>query len=299
MMLVATDKAAASKPAVPGEVTIGGQSRIVIEPGDETVRVYYLLTIQNGTSSPVNPSKAFSFEMPTGAIGTSLLDGSSPQASVIGPRVVVQGPFAPGGTSFEVACELPVASGTLDVTTHLPAKLEQLSVLVKKLGATKLSSPSVTNQQDMNAGGETYIAASGGAVPAGQAIQLVLSGLPHHSSVPRSLALVLAVTVVLAGVWMSSRGSEVELTRAAERKRLTAQRERLFADLVRLEHDARRGRVDRSKYASRREQLVSNLELVYGALDESDPPSPGEDLGGSRRARPTGEGGDHGAAASA
>ena len=47
LMLVATDKdkdrpkpAAASAPAIAGQVVIGGQSRIVIEPGDEAVDVY-------------------------------------------------------------------------------------------------------------------------------------------------------------------------------------------------------------------------------------------------------------------
>jgi hemoglobin-like flavoprotein len=49
---------------------------------------------------------------------------------------------------------------------------------------------------------------------------------------------------------------------------LLGRREKLFADLVRLEHDHRGGKVDPDKYAERRERLVSALEQVYGALDD-------------------------------
>jgi hypothetical protein len=286
LMLVATDPAAASKPAVAGEVSIGEQSRIVIEPGDEAVRVYYLLTVVNNSSSPVNPPKPFTFDMPQGALGTAVLQGSSPQASVIGPRVIVQGPFAPGPTFFEVGCELPVTSGTLEITTKFPATLDGLAVVVRKVGDIRVSSSAFINQRELTSEGEVYIAASGGAVPAEQPIALVLSGLPHHSSTPRLVALALAVAIVLGGVWMATQSQpDAARARAAERQRLVARREKLFGELVKLETDARNGRVDQDRYGPRREHLISNLELVYGALDDSHPLSPGEDPGGLPRGK--------------
>jgi hypothetical protein len=271
LLLVATDKAAASRPAVEGAVTIGGLSRIVIEPGDEAVEVYYLLQIQNSGSAPVNPPKVFSFEMPTGAVGTSVLRQSSRQASVSGTRVLVQGPFAPGATAVQVACEIPVTSGTLEIAQRFPAPLEQFLVVVKKLGDTKLSSPAITRQQDVTQEGEPYIAAAGGAVPADQTIDLVLSNLPHHSAVPRVAALTLAVAIVLLGGWFASRKSAIEPSRVAERKRLIARREKLMGDLVRVEQERRSGRIDPARYAAKREDLVAALEIVYGALDDEAP----------------------------
>jgi hypothetical protein len=276
LLLVATNKAAASMPAITGEVKLAGQSRIVIEPDDESVRVYFLLTILNSNSAPVNPPTPFAFEMPTGATGTTVLQGSSPQATVTGPRVVVTGPFAPGATSFEVACALPVTRGTLEISTQFPAPLEQLAVVVRKLGDTKLSSPLIAEQRDLTSEGENYIAAQGGAVAAGKPITLVLSGLPHHSSTPRIVALTLAVGIMLAGAWVATQKSPAQgQSRQAERKRLIARREKLFGELVRLEADARGGRVDDAAYVPRREQLMSSLEQVYGALDDTDA-SPGE-----------------------
>ena len=50
-------------------------------PGEETVTVYYLLDIVNNSPAPVNPATPFDFEMPAGATGTAILQGSSPLAT--------------------------------------------------------------------------------------------------------------------------------------------------------------------------------------------------------------------------
>src|SRR3954468_1002799 len=56
LMLVATDPAKASAPATSGTVVIGPQSRIVLQPRDEAVDVFYLLDITNNAGVPVNPT---------------------------------------------------------------------------------------------------------------------------------------------------------------------------------------------------------------------------------------------------
>ena len=59
-----------------------------------------------------------------------------------------------------------------------------------------------------------------------------------------------------------------------------ARREKLFQDLVSLEHDHRRGRIGPERYVSRREELVAALEHVYGALDPDDrSPEPADRTG--------------------
>jgi hypothetical protein len=141
---------------------------------------------------------------------------------------------------------------------------------VQKVGDMKVASPQLTTQQDMSAQGETFIAGSGGRVLAGQPLTFSLSGLPHHSVVPRWVALLLAVCIVLAGVWATVQATGGAETRAAERKRLVARREKLFGELVRLERDYRQGRTDERRYATRRAELVASLEQIYGALDSDE-----------------------------
>ena len=273
LLLVATDKAGESEPStavpVPGQVALGGESRIILEPGDEALQVYYVLDVVNSARAPVNLATPFMFDLPTGAGGATVIEGSSPQASVSGTRVRVPGPIAPGRTSVQIAYELSALTGMLQLTQRFPAPLERLAVIVKKVGTTTLSSPQIANQQDVTAEGQAFIAAAGGPVAAGQPIVLSLAELPHHSAAPRWIALSLVVAIVVIGAWVSRRPDDTA-ARAAERRRLVARRDRLVVDLVRLENEHGNGRGDQARYAARREQLMAALEHIYGALDGDD-----------------------------
>jgi hypothetical protein len=274
LMLVATDAskgsaASNSTPAVEGQVVIGGQTRIIVEPGDETLSVYYLLDIINGAQTPVNPSTAFAFDVPKDAAGTTILEGSSAKATVSGASVRVAGPFPPGRSLLQAAFQLPADSASVQLTQKFPANLQQLAVVVRKAGDTKLVSPQISRQQDMTSAGETFIAGTGGAVAAGQPITLTIDNLPHHTPVPRYTALGLVGLIVVVGVWLAGRSHDAD-GRASERKRLIARREKLFSDLVRLENERREGKIADARYESRRESLVAALEHIYGALDSDD-----------------------------
>jgi len=274
LMLVATDKNAKAAPeapalpAVKGTVTLTDNSRIVFEPGDENVAVYYILEIFNNNTNPVNPDPPFAFDMPNGAQGTTILDGSSPIVRNNGKHVSLAGPVPPGKTVIQLVAEMPADTGTINVTQTFPAALDRLAVLVKKVGDTKLESPTIERQQDFPNEGQVVIGAMGGTIAAGKPIELHLVDLPHHSRVPRYTALSLAGAVLLAGVWGATRKQDVRAT-DAERKRLTSRREKLFGELVKIERERRAGRSDECA-AARREELVAQLEHIYGALDDPD-----------------------------
>ena len=218
----------------------------------------------------MNPPSPFVFALPTGAAGAAVMEGSSKQVKVKGTTVGVQGPFAPGHTFAQVAYALPGEGGSVDVAQTFPAAVEQLSVIVKKVGETSLASPQLSGQREMQADGESYIAAQGGELRAGQPLQLTVDGFPHHSSMPRAITLALAVLIAAVGAFAATRSTPDDGAIAAERKKLIGRREKLFADLVRLENDRRAGRVDDRRYDARREELVAALEQVYAALDSHD-----------------------------
>jgi hypothetical protein len=279
MLLVATDKSAGpvTEPdaaAVSGQVVIGGQSRIVVEPGDEAVTLYYLLDITNTARIPVNPPRVFMFDMPSEAIGTAVMQGSTEKASATGTRVRVQGPFPPGQTSLQVACELAAGTGTVNIFQKFPANLEQLAVVVKKAGNTVVRSPQISRQQEFPAGGETYIASTGGTVPAEQPIAIEISGLPHHSRTPRWIALALALGIAVAGLWSARQPEDDAAGAAVEQRKLTAKRDKLLNSVVRLEYDRRQGTIDDDRYRTRREELIAALERIYGSLDRHEAAGP-------------------------
>jgi hypothetical protein len=281
LMLVATDPARAAAPATTGTVVIGPQSRIVIQPREEAADVFYLLDIANGASGPINTATPFAFDMPADAKGCGIMQGSSPQASIAGIRVTVAPPFAPGSTFVQVACEVPAATGSVDIEQRFPAPLEQLAVVVKKIGDTTLRSPQLKEQRELPADGETFIAATGGGVGAGQPLELSIAGIPHHNPAPRRVALSLVVVIAMIGAWAAASGGVGDApARAAERTRLAARRDKLFNELVRLEHDHRTGRVDDRRYGSRRGEIVATLEQIYAALDGDDTgPEPADRAG--------------------
>jgi hypothetical protein len=285
LMLVATDpsKAPATQPdapAVKGDVVLGAESRIVVEPIEEAAQVFYLLDIANNARVPVNPPAPFEFDLPKGALGATIMEGSSPNAAAAGSRISVQGPFPPGHTYVQAAYQMPAATGSLTIAQRFPAMLEQLAVVVKKSGSTTLSSAQIKEQRELPAQGEVFIAATGGPIAAGQPLELEVGGIAHHSRAPRIVALALAGIIVAIGVWMSGRPSGDASGSVAERKRLMARRDRLFNDLVRLERDRRGGRGDERRHLARREEILAALEQIYSALDSDDTgPEPADRTG--------------------
>ena len=274
LLLVATDPNAKSIPAAPavpaiaGTVVIGGESRIIVETDEEVVTVYYLLDIVNGASAPVIPPTPFVFTMPAAANGTTVIRGSSERASNEGRKVTVVGPFPPGTTSIQVAAEYVSSGGRVELAQAFPADMPQLAVIGKKAGAMKLSSPQFERSEETVIEGTTVVLGMGRGLTAGQPLALTISGLPHHSSVPRTAALTITSIILIVGVWAGTRTGTGVVDASSERKALMARREKLFQDLVRLEHDHRRGRGNQATYAARREDLLKALEHLYGALDD-------------------------------
>jgi hypothetical protein len=276
MVLVATDKEAAARAAEAarnaptGPVTLGSESQFVVEPDDEIVRVYYVLDILNPAKTMVNPPAPFMFDVPSTASSATIMEAPEGKATVVDNTVRVQGPFPPGRTALQVAYVLDASDGSVEIEQRFPVTLEHLALIVKKVGDARVSSPQLARQQEMPANGEVFIAGAGdGPVAAGEAISLAISGLPHHSAAPRWIALGIATLIALIGI-AAARRPDAREARASERKRLIARREKLFQDLVRLEQDQRKGRIDARRYASRREDLVGALEHIYGALEGGD-----------------------------
>jgi hypothetical protein len=274
--LVATDPAARTRapqaqasqaPAQAGTVVLGDRSRFVIEMGDEALNVFALLDIVNSAAVAVQPANPVVFDLPEAALGAGVLEGSSPQAVVAGKQVRVSGPFAPGSTLVQFGYSLPTAGSSLTIDQRLPIGLVQLSVMAQKVGPMELHSAQIAEHQDMPLQGETFIVAKGPAVAAGQTVSLTFNGLPHHAVWPRNLALTLAVLILAAGVWGSTRGGKRAATEKERRKRLDARRDKLLAELTAVEDQHRRQAIDPERYARRRAELTAALERVYAEID--------------------------------
>jgi hypothetical protein len=267
LMLVATAKGGPPIPAQPGIVVLGDQTRVVLDVdlAAEVVQVYYLLDFENSARAPVNPSSAVVLDVPAEAEGAAIL-GGAPQAIARANRVTVAGPFASGRTEVQVGYHLPYSGGEVTVKQKFPVSVGTIAVLMKKVGDMSLTSPQLPDQQDREFQGDHYVLAQGPAQGAGSTLTLNIAGLPHHSPVPRTVALVLACLMVATGVWAAMR-SPRQGGDAARLKQLNGKREKIFSELVRLERQRQTGNIDASRYADRRRACIAQLERVYRELD--------------------------------
>jgi len=266
--------AAAAAPAVPGVVVIGSNSRVLMEFNDDALQMFYVLDILNNARTRVSIGGPLIIDLPEGAGGAAILEGSSPTATVSGDRVTVTGPFAPGVTPVQVGFQLRHDSPNLTVTQTWPIPVQQLTVAMEKVGSASMSSPQFSTVGEVRAEtGTPFLLASGPAVAAGGTVTVQLTDLPAHNPMPRYVALGLAAAIVAFGGWMAF-GARTATT--DPRPRLIARRKALLAELAALETRRRAGSaVD----DARRQRLLAELEQVYGELDEVHTPrGGGEDV---------------------
>jgi hypothetical protein len=259
------EAAAAAAPPTKGVVVLGGDTRFIFEFQDDALRGFYLLDIVNTARTRVDTGGPLIIDLPTGAGGATLLEGSFPGATVRGDHVTIAGPFPAGTTSVQIGFTLPYSSSELTIAQKLPATLQSTNVIVEKVGQVQIASPQFTSHREITAeDGTPFSVANGGSVAAGQPLTVQFSGLPHHSTWPRNLALALAALIIVGGAWLAFDGrTDVE----EQRRRLQARRDTLYAELVKIEEQHRSGRIDAGRYHSKRHHLVTELERVYGELD--------------------------------
>lgn len=269
--------AAAAAPPVDGVVVFGPNTRVFIEFQDDLLQVFYLLEILNTARARVDIGGPLVLDLPTGAGGATVLQGSSPTATVSGDRLTVTGPFAAGVTSVQVGFQLQQNSPNVTLQQTWPAPLEQLSVGVQKLGSLSISSQQFSTVGEVTADtGAPFFLANGPAMAAGSTLTMQLSNLPAHSRTPRLVALSLAAVVIVVGIWWAVTAPPVV---REPRPRLIERRDSLLSELVPLEKRQRADAPLPPADETRRQRLMAEIEQVYGELDAA-------------RARPRGGGGD-------
>ena len=271
LMLVGADPDVPVVPSRPGAVTFGEDSWVQIELVEESIEVYYFFEVVNPGTAPVDSAVPIVLDLPDGAEGTTVLPGSSPRTVASGRRVELPGPFDPGVTPLHVAYILPYSGESLVVSQPLPVDLDSVLVSVEKWGTMDFVSRQVERRMEVPAETRSrspYVVGAGPAIRSGEPLVLELIGLPHRSTLPTTVTLVIAACIVGCGVW-TTRGS-VDPTSGSKRgQALEVRREKLFADLVKVERHYRAGKIGSTKHSSRRGELVRALEKVYRELEAS------------------------------
>jgi hypothetical protein len=261
------EQQAAAAPAVKGEVVLGSNSRVILEFNNDALTAFYILEIVNTARARVDVGAPLIIELPPGAADSAAMDGSSPQATVDGRRITITGPFASGTTSVQVAYRLLHSSSTLTLTQTWPVPLQRVTVGVEKIGGLQIASPQFATTGDVAAeSGTLYVVGTGGALQANAPLTVTLSNLPVRSHTSRYVALGLALLIAIAGGWLAWRPGR---TGAHARQALVDRRDSLLGELAKLEARSASAAPATERQSRRRRQLMTELEQLYGELDES------------------------------
>ena len=259
---------AAQAPAVKGTVVFGGNSRVLMQIADDELQVFYLLDVVNNARTRVDIGGPLIIELPTRAVGARMLEGSARTAQANGDRVTVTGPFASGTTSVQIAFVIPTSSSEMVFEQSWPAPVQQVTVGVQKVGNLAIASPQFATVTEVRTeGGTPFALGTGAGLAAGTPLTVTISNLPARSATPRYVAIGLALGVVALGVWLTVTARS---TTAADRAALLKRRDALLDQIAELEGRRRAGAVNPEKYAARRQRLMTELEQIYGELDQAD-----------------------------
>ena len=266
-------------PATPGSLVLAGDTRFATEFQEDTLTVFYLLDIVNRTQAPVMPASPLVLDLPAGASGATVLEGGSPLAVAKGSRVTVSGPLPPGVTQVPIAFRLETWADPWVLEQKFPLPIENVALAVQKLGDMRLQSAQAPTVRETSLQGTPFILATGSSLPAGTALSVTVSGVPHRTRWPVYLTLAIAIAIALWGAWVASSGMADDKQRAARRKEMEDRRSRGLAALAALDAQRRDGAVDETRYGQRRAHLLDQLERIYGELDgEGDLPGGGQGL---------------------
>ena len=228
----------AAAPPVKGVVALGPNSRVAIEFQDDALQMFYILDIVNSARARVDIGGPLILDLPEGAGGATVLEGSSPSATVSGDRLTVTGPFAAGATSVQVAFRLAHTGPNLEVQQTWPVALEQLTVAAEKVGALSIASAQFSTVGEIKTSdGTPFLLASGAAMPAGSTLTIDISNPPAHRQMPRQIALALVAAILGVGAWLAFAAR----SGGTPRTRLVGRRDELLSELAAIERRLRRG----------------------------------------------------------
>lgn len=258
---------AAAAPPVKGAVVLGPNSRIMLEFQDDVLRMFYVLDIVNNARARVDIGGPLIVDLPSGAGGATVLQGSSPAATISGDRLTVTGPFAAGLTSVQVGFQLRYDRPDIEIEQAFPVALEQLTVAAQRVGELSIASPQFSTVGEVTSeAGTPFLLGSGPALPAGSPLVIRIANLPVHSRTPLNVALALSAGVLALGVWLAFTARPG----GTPRSRLVSRRDELLAALAALEKRARGGE-STARDAARKPEILAELEGIYGELDDAQP----------------------------
>jgi len=250
------------------QVTLGRESHIAIELGDEQLNVIENLSIENRGEASYDPGAVgLYFPMAEGGVSPQRPDDAPAQFVVVEKQGVAwKGVVPPGRMTLRFGFVIPFKNADVPFRQVMPVAMDGARVIVERVDGLEVEGPIAQKRDEREMSGRKFLLIwTDEPLARGSAIELGLHGLPVPDRRGPFLALAASLLVVGWGVVMARRPAK---SASGDKKRkLTERRERLLGELVALETSRRAGRTDVERWKTRREDLVGTLERVYRDLD--------------------------------
>jgi hypothetical protein len=242
-----------------GTLSFGPESRFIFEVQDDAVQAIEVLYLVNPGENPIDPGPGgLHIPLPEKAVSAVVAPQSPPNLSVSGHEAVWKGPIPKGETPLAIMYVLAYSSSTLAVKQPAPIAFGAVNVITEKLDGLSVEGKSLSSEErDMN--GHKVVIYQGPGAPAGGAVELELTGLPHQSSAWALVAAAAALAIVVGLGVYAARGRAPGREARVE---LEARREKLLDDLAGLDGK------DDPKQKKKRDELTEKLARLYKELDE-------------------------------
>ncbi|MBA3457563.1 MAG: hypothetical protein H0T42_31065 [Deltaproteobacteria bacterium] len=192
--------------------------------------------------------------------------GAADQSEVavaVGEGFKILRPIPPGGRKFRAGYSMPIEDGEVDWKFELPLGTWQSEMKIRTTPGMTVKLPQgVEGATQTAATGEPWFVVTNITIDRGQSIEISISGFPTEAAwrvwAPRIVG-ILVLVMVLGGIGFAlQRTSSTDPALGPGRE---ARRAKLLDELVDLE---RRG-VSTTKERHRKEQLIDELERLWGA----------------------------------
>lgn len=257
----------------PKVLRFDNRARLILEVGEDALQMMEELIFKNVSDKVFDPgAEGVVVPLPDGFSGAKELEGSAPVEVRAGQGVAVKSPIPPNSgalfaTRIRVGFVVPAdGSSSVIIEQKLPFGLEGALLLVPE--SAKLTPEAVglrAGEVKADAQGNKVKLYDLDPIAPGGTLALTVRGLPALDRTGRNITGVLCLVLVLAAVVGFQRPRETAHAQNSAAQ-LSDRREKLFAELVALEHRRRAGGKGDAALEEQRQALVTRLETVYREL---------------------------------
>ena len=265
----------------PSVVTVGEGGRIILQLRDDVLGFVESLPLQNHSEKIFDPGVGgIEVPLPSESTNAEGAEGEHKIEIRKGIGVAIHGVIPPRrATSVDPAQKspdevtfgfvLPLRGSTLDFEQRFPNGMGEFTFVSEQIAGLGIESPQITRRIDRDANGKKFWLWRGEPISPGGVLRFRVTGLPAVSNTGKVISAALALGLLLAAIVFSRKPSSTSAaSRAGERERLIARREKLFSELLAHESNDSASKTAATKDASvsARKELVRKLENVYREL---------------------------------